>query len=86
MTKLKQVQTTFQAGELDPVLIARHDLTAYKDGVKTLQNFYVLAQGGIMRRPGTTLIKDITSNGEARLVPFQFSNDENIYLLLVIQG
>ena len=76
MTKLKQVQTTFQAGELDPILIARHDLTAYKDGVKTLQNFYVLAQGGIMRRPGTTLIKDITANGEARLVPFQFSNDE----------
>mgnify|MGYP003149031703 FL=1 len=71
---LRTVYTNFASGELNPLLVTRTDANAYFSGAKTLRNWYLLDEGGIMRRPGTTF--KATLPGESRLIPFIFSNDE----------
>jgi hypothetical protein len=71
---LRQTQTNFAAGEINTLLATRTDSKAYYEGAKQLRNFALLAEGGIMRRPGTTYKQ--TLNGESRIIPFVFSEDE----------
>ena len=71
---LRTVYTNFASGELNPLLVTRTDANAYFSGAKTLRNWYLLDEGGIMRRPGTTY--KATLPGESRVIPFIFSNDE----------
>jgi hypothetical protein len=60
---------------------ARTDLKIYEAGCKKLENFQVLAQGGVERRTGTKFIAETnTGQGTAgdnpvQLVPFDFSID-----------
>ena len=44
------------------------------NGAKQCRNFSLLAEGGVMRRPGTTYLASLP--GESRLIPFVFSDDE----------
>jgi len=71
---LRTVYTNFGSGELNPLLVTRTDANAYFSGAKTLRNWYLLDEGGIMRRPGTTY--KATLPGASRVIPFIFSNDE----------
>jgi len=71
---LRTVYTNFSSGELNSLLNARTDASAYFNGAKTLRNWYLLDEGGLMRRPGTTYKE--TLPGESRIIPFIFSNDE----------
>jgi hypothetical protein len=71
---LRTVYTNFSSGELNPLLVTRTDANAYFSGAKTLRNWYLLDEGGIMRRPGTTY--KATLPGKSRVIPFIFSNDE----------
>lgn len=71
---LRTVYTNFASGELNPLLVTRTDANAYFSGAKTLRNWYLLDEGGIMRRPGTTY--KATLPGASRVIPFIFSNDE----------
>ena len=71
---LKTVITNFSAGELNPLLATRTDTPAYINGAKQCRNFSLLAEGGVMRRPGTTYLATLPA--ECRLIPFVFSDDE----------
>ena len=71
---LRTVYTNFSSGELNSLLNARTDASAYFNGAKTLRNWYLLDEGGLMRRPGTTY--KATLPGASRIIPFIFSNDE----------
>jgi hypothetical protein len=71
---LRTVYTNFSSGELNPLLVTRTDASAYFSGAKTLRNWYLLDEGGIMRRPGTQF--KATLPGSSRIIPFIFSNDE----------
>ncbi len=71
---LRTVYTNFSSGELNPLLNARTDASAYFNGAKTLRNWYLLDEGGLMRRPGTTFKSQLP--GASRIIPFIFSNDE----------
>jgi hypothetical protein len=51
-------QAGFNSGELSPKLYGRSDLDIYKNGCSRLENFFVLPQGGIERRPGTVYIDE----------------------------
>lgn len=77
---LRTVYTDFASGELNPLLITRTDASAYFHGAKTLRNWYLLDEGGLMRRPGTTYKASLV--GESRLIPFIFSNDEMAVFVL----
>ena len=71
---LRTVYTNFSAGEINPLLANRTDAQAYFNGAKTLRNWYLLDEGGLMRRPGTTYKASLP--GDSRIIPFIFSNDE----------
>lgn len=72
--------SNFTAGELSPRLDGRIDLPKYFSGCKTLENMIVHPHGGATRRPGTRFIAETKSNGEARLVPFEFSTTQTYVL------
>jgi len=73
--QLRTVLTNFSSGELNPLLAARTDAKAYFDGAKQCRNWYLLDEGGVMRRPGTEY-KNTFGTRETRIIPFIFSNDE----------
>ena len=71
---LRTVITNFSSGELNPLLATRTDVNSYFQGAKQCHNFALLAEGGLMRRPGTTYLASLPA--ESRLIPFIFSDDE----------
>lgn len=74
------IQPSFASGELAPSLYARVDLARYQTGLKLCRNFIVMPYGGIKNRPGTVFISPTRLNSRARLIPFEF-NDEQTYVL-----
>lgn len=53
---VKQVQSRFTVGELDPLLYGRSDTDFYYSGAKTMTNLLCLPEGGFTRRPGSLFI------------------------------
>lgn len=75
-------QTSFQAGEIDPLARGRMDIKNYYQGAETLRNVSQLVQGGVRRRPGSWYIDTVDADA-GRLEPFIF-NDEQGYLFLFV--
>lgn len=86
MARFVSIQTNFSTGELDPLLRARVDLTAYQNALEKATNVVCQPQGGIRRRPGTRYITSLpnTSTQSAangvRLVEFEFSTSDSYML------
>lgn len=80
MTRVRQVKTTFTAGEVSRQLLGRGDLRAYENGALTLRNVFIQPTGGVTRRAGLRYVDTAGSNG--RLIPFEF-NTEQTYLLVL---
>jgi len=87
---LKQTQFLFTKGEVGPFMEARADTNIYKAGLRTCENFFILPQGGLKRRPGFKFIDDhpetagAGDNGfdtSARLIPFNFGNEQEYVLI-----
>lgn len=78
MTTLRQLKTSFTAGELSRRLLGRGDLTAFENGALRLENVFIHPTGGLSRRPG--LFHVAPARGAGRLVEFEF-NTEQVYLL-----
>lgn len=76
------IQPSFTGGELSPTLHARVDLARYQSSLKTCRNLIVSAYGGVFNRPGTQFITPSKSNGQVRLIPFQFNIQQNYVLEL----
>jgi hypothetical protein len=51
--------TTFNKGVISPKTHDRTDTEMYQSGCRRLENFLVLKEGGVVRRPGTYFIADI---------------------------
>ena len=82
-----KVQNAFNAGKLSPLLEGRSDLDFYYRGCSQLDNFLVLSQGGIERRPGSEYIDTASQPADGsrgtfvRVVPFEYSTTQ-AYMLL----
>ncbi len=76
---MKFPQPSFTAGELSPSLYSRTDLAKFHSGAKKIQNFIVLAEGGIANRPGLKFVGEI--DGTGRLIPFEFNTDQTYALV-----
>jgi hypothetical protein len=63
----RDTQTSFTAGEIDPLLAGRLDIRAAQDGCRRLTNVLVHAAGGVSRRPGTRIVAELA--GARRLIP-----------------
>ena len=69
--------TDWSAGELSDKMLGRMDSPLYRKGADELENFLVMAQGGITRRPGTKYVRQPnTTTATCRLVPFVYATDE----------
>lgn len=83
MTQIRQVKTTFTAGEVSRTLLGRGDLRAYENGALTLRNVFIQPTGGVTRRAGLRYID--AAAGAGRLIAFEF-NTEQTYLLVLTDG
>lgn len=85
MAKIVHFQSDFTAGEISPKLLARTDLKAYDNALKTMVNAYSMTHGGAKRRPGTMFIGEVkNSNETVRLIPFVYS--KTLSFMLVLNG
>lgn len=86
MARFVSIQTNFSTGELDPLLRARVDLTAYQNALEEATNVVCQPQGGIRRRPGTKYITSLPNSSTesagngTRLVEFEFSTSDSYML------
>ncbi len=77
MPKASPIQTSFNGGELSPLLHGRPDLDRYKTGLQSCLNFIPLIQGPAERRPGTQHIVEVkTSSLSTRIIRFEFSTTQ----------
>ncbi|MBU0858675.1 MAG: hypothetical protein KJ667_01940, partial [Alphaproteobacteria bacterium] len=80
MTRVRQVKTTFTAGEVARELLGRGDLRAYENGALSLRNVFIQPTGGVQRRAGLRYVDSVA--GAGRLISFEF-NTEQTYLLVI---
>lgn len=70
-------KVTLTRGEVTPLVHARADMELYRAAAKTLQNWYVLKEGGIRRTPGTKYCGAVKySDKDTRLADFVFSSTQ----------
>lgn len=76
-------QEAFTSGELSPKLYGRVGFDLYYKALKTCRNMIVSKYGGVDNRPGTQFIAPIPDSAHrARLIPFQFNNEQQ-YVFVV---
>lgn len=75
------LKTSFNAGELSPLLDGRSDLEKYPQGCSLLENFIPTIQGPIYHRPGTQFVDDLGGSNPV-LVPFVYNRDQ-AYVLAI---
>lgn len=88
MPKATPLQSSFDSGEVSPLIQGRAQDPRYKNGLATCANFYPLLQGPLWRRPGTKNCANIASGGTAHpplLVPYIYSTSV-AYMLEVGNG
>ena len=74
MGRESYLQDSFNAGELSPLLLARTTIQKRGNGLYTCLNWLPLVQGGLTRRPGTSMLKEVKFSDKAtRVFAFQYS-------------
>ena len=58
MPRVAPMITSFNGGEWSPLLYGRTDLQKYASACRALENFLPLAQGPVVRRPGTRFVAE----------------------------
>lgn len=77
LAEVKPAMTSFNAGELSPLLRTRYNFGKYDNGCATLQNMLPLSQGPVMRRPGTYYIAETeTMTERSDLLSFVYSKTD----------
>lgn len=82
------LQNDFSAGIISSKLIGKYNSSIYQNSLLKLENFSIMPQGGITRRPCTKLVNNpLHSQTDAqsslvgkRLIPFGISENENYIL------
>ncbi len=76
-------QNSFTQGEISPALYGRIDFKGYFDGLRTCRNMIPSKFGGVDNRAGTQFITTVNNSAHsARLIPFQFNNQQQYVLEL----
>lgn len=81
-TTAKIEKQNFSGGEAGRLLRAHSDLARYQSSVEVLENFVVLAEGVLTRRPGTKLTGELADSSElGRLMPMRVSGSDSFMLV-----
>ena len=88
MRKAKVPLTNFQFGEISPSLISRTDTRVYNNSAQNIENFFLRAEGGVIKRAGLSKLFEFDTSIDTskvqqhRLLPFIFSDDERYIISL----
>lgn len=82
MPKVTTSLSNFSNGEISPLARGRFDLAKYANSAKVMLNFIVNQLGGGFFRQGTRYVASTKDNGVARLMPFQYSADQDYVMEL----
>jgi len=69
MAKYTYTNNNFSSGEISSKLEGRSDLKQYSSGVGELLNFIPYRTGGVSRRPGTRVLREITAEFTGSDIP-----------------
>ncbi|MGH1378103.1 MAG: hypothetical protein ACRBB3_04710 [Alphaproteobacteria bacterium] len=83
MSRIRNMKTTFTAGEVSRELLGRGDLRAYDNGALELRNVFINPTGGVKRRFGLGYID--SAAGDGKLIAFEF-NTQQTALLVITDG
>jgi len=71
------IQTSFNGGELSPLMLGRVDFERYRSSLGTCLNWIPLVQGPLTRRPGTYFCDEVKDSTKAtRVVAFKYSTTQ----------
>jgi hypothetical protein len=88
MARVRVPITNFQYGEVSPSLVSRTDTKVYSNSAKSVENFFLRNEGGLLKRFGTKRIYEFDTTLDTdkfqqhRIVPFIFSDDERYVISL----
>jgi len=88
MRKLRVPLSNFQFGEVSPSLISRTDSKVYSSSAQKVENFFLRAEGGVIKRAGLSNIYefdttvDTSKTQQHRIIPYIFSDDERYIISL----
>ena len=80
MTRIREIKTTFTAGEVSTELLGRGDLRAYDNGALALRNVFINPTGGVTRRAGLGYVD--TAAGDGKLIAFEFNTQQTSLLVI----
>lgn len=81
MPRTSPIRSTFNAGELSPLVDGRIEISKYSNGAKKCLNFIPAVQGPAVRRPGTRYVAEIkNSNNRTWLSRFEFNVNQSYVL------
>ena len=81
MPQTRRMLTSWSKGELSPRLDGHMDVAAYFEGAMTAENMLCSRQGGMFRRYGLRMVKEVKdSNQDTIVMAFEFSVDESYIL------
>ena len=64
MQKVRIPVTNFQFGEISPSLISRTDTQIYTNSAQRLENVFIRAEGGVIKRAGLRYIYEFDTSVE----------------------
>lgn len=80
MADINFLFSSFNAGELSPLLDGRTDQDKYFAGCKTLENFIPTVQGPVVRRAGTRYVNGVKDNTRSWFMTFEYSLEQSYVL------
>ena len=78
MRKAKVPLTNFQFGEISPSLISRTDTKVYNNSAQKIENFFLRAEGGVIKRAGLSKIYEFDTTVENASFTITVSDYANI--------
>lgn len=91
MPRIRIPLNNFAFGEINPSLTSRIDSPVYTQSGESVKNFFIRAEGGVVKRPGTKRLYNFTHTynsaltQQIRIEPFVFSDDEK-YVIAFSSG
>ena len=78
MANTRLLQQSFIGGEVSPNMFGRIEDPYYRNGLSECRNFVIRPDGSAENRAGFEFVRAARNdNAKARLIPFQFSNDQS---------
>ena len=88
MARIRVPLNNFSFGEVSPSLTSRTDSQVYQNAAEKVTNFFIRAEGGVIKRPGSKFIHKFSDTynssltQQIRIEPFVFSDDEKYIIAL----